>query len=80
MRWLNQAQPLSVAEWQSVSTACKSCCPIVYCWRLTARMTWLIVLPEGEWRAVPPFAGEDNPVVMAVWHGPARGCASLKRS
>ena len=32
-----------------------------------------IVLPDGEWRAVPPFAGADNPVVMAVWHGPAHG-------
>lgn len=28
-----------------------------------------IVLPEGEWRAVPPFAGEDNPVITAVWQG-----------
>ncbi|MBR7492836.1 hypothetical protein G3W42_28340, partial [Klebsiella pneumoniae] len=24
-------------------------------------------------RAIPPFAGADNPVVMAVWHGPAHG-------
>nr|WP_323129569.1 hypothetical protein [Klebsiella pneumoniae] len=22
---------------------------------------------------MPPFAGADNPVVMAVWHGPAHG-------
>ena len=39
-----------------------------------------IVLPEGEWRAVPPFAGEDNPVVMAVWHGPAHGVCVFRKS
>ncbi len=39
-----------------------------------------MVLPEGEWRAVPPFAGEDNPVIMAVWHGPAHGVCVFQRS
>jgi glycogen operon protein len=38
-----------------------------------------IVLPEGEWRAVPPFAGEDNPVLMAVWQGPAHGLCVFQR-
>ncbi|KZQ12361.1 hypothetical protein A3N51_19475 [Enterobacter kobei] len=38
-----------------------------------------IVLPDGEWRAVPPFAGADNPVVMAVWHGPAHGVCVFQR-
>ncbi len=45
-------------------------------WLLTLNATAEVVdmvLPEGEWRAVPPFAGEDNPVIMAVWHGPAHG-------
>ncbi|MDE5246006.1 hypothetical protein PYX05_04900 [Klebsiella pneumoniae] len=36
--------------------------------------------PRGEWRAVPPFAGEDNPVIMAVWHGPAHGVCVFQRS
>ncbi|UNA34660.1 hypothetical protein LOF13_14105 [Klebsiella pneumoniae subsp. pneumoniae] len=35
---------------------------------------------RGEWRAVPPFAGEDNPVIMAVWHGPAHGVCVFQRS
>jgi len=37
-------------------------------------------LPEGEWRAVPPFAGDDNPVEMSVWHGPAHGVCVFQRS
>ena len=39
-----------------------------------------MVLPAGEWRAIPPFAGEDNPVTMAVWHGPAHGVCVFQRS
>lgn len=39
-----------------------------------------IILPEGEWRAVPPFAGDDNPVVMAVWQGPAHGACVFRKS
>ncbi|HCB1896575.1 TPA: hypothetical protein MYQ29_004669, partial [Klebsiella oxytoca] len=27
-----------------------------------------------------PFAGEDNPVTMAVWHGPAHGVCVFQRS
>ncbi|EMD0454599.1 hypothetical protein VPT34_002944, partial [Citrobacter freundii] len=38
-----------------------------------------IVLPEGEWCAVPPFAGEDNPVLTAVWQGPAHGLCVFQR-
>ncbi|MGT3087793.1 hypothetical protein, partial [Salmonella enterica] len=38
-----------------------------------------IVLPEGEWHAIPPFAGEDNPVLTAVWQGPAHGLCVFQR-
>ncbi|MGC0996246.1 glycogen debranching protein GlgX [Pantoea agglomerans] len=40
-----------------------------------------IVLPDGEWRALPPFAGDDNPILLTVWHGPAHGvCVFQKQS
>ncbi|XXN63547.1 glycogen debranching protein GlgX [Enterobacter ludwigii] len=40
-----------------------------------------IALPDGEWHAIPPFAGEDNPIHTTVWHGPAHGvCVFLKQS
>ncbi len=40
-----------------------------------------LALPDGEWRAIPPFAGEDNPILTTVWHGPAHGvCVFLKQS
>ncbi|HFH2612674.1 TPA: glycogen debranching protein GlgX [Escherichia coli] len=38
-----------------------------------------IVLPAGEWHAIPPFAGEDNPVITAVWQGPAHGLCVFQR-
>ena len=81
VRWLNKdAQPLSAQEWQHGIT----------CLQILLSDTWLvtlnatddvaeIVLPDGEWRAIPPFAGADNPVVMAVWHGPAHGVCVFQR-
>lgn len=39
-----------------------------------------ITLPSGEWRAIPPFAGDDNPVEMSVWHGPSHGVCVFERS
>lgn len=79
--WLNkEAQPLEAREWQSG----------VPCLQILLSDSWLItlnatdevaeiVLPEGEWRAIPPFAGEDNPVVMTAWHGPAHGVCVFQR-
>lgn len=32
-----------------------------------------IKLPPGKWHAIPPFAGDDNPILLTVWHGPAHG-------
>ncbi len=82
VRWLNrEAQPLSVAEWQSGVHRLQ----ILLSDRVLLAINGThevaeIVLPEGEWRAVPPFAGEDNPVVMVVWHGPAHGVCVFERS
>ena len=81
VRWLNKAaQPLSAQEWQSGET----CLQILLSdkWLITFNATQdvaEIVLPDGEWRAISPFAGEDNPVVMAVWHGPAHGVCVFQR-
>ena len=82
VRWLNKvAQPLSVGEWQG-STRCLQ---ILLSDRVLITINGAsevaeLVLPAGEWRAIPPFAGEDNPVVMAVWHGPAHGVCVFERS
>ena len=80
--WLNRnAQPLTAAEWQQ-GAACMQI-QLSDRWLLTLNATAEVVdmvLPEGEWRAVPPFAGEDNPVIMAVWHGPAHGVCVFQRS
>lgn len=75
VEWLNpQGQPLSASEWQQGAH------------RLQIRLSqhWLIVLnateevcdlilPQGNWHAIPPFAGDDNPIRSTVWHGAAHG-------
>lgn len=75
VEWLNdQGQPLSDSEWQQGAH------------RLQIRLSqhWLIVLnateevcdlvlPQGEWHAIPPFARDDNPILTTVWHGAAHG-------
>jgi len=79
--WLNQAaQPLSADEWQHGIPRMQ----------ILLSENWLVclnasqdvadfALPEGEWRAIPPFAGEDNPVTLAVWHGPAHGVCVFEK-
>jgi hypothetical protein len=50
-------------------------------WLMTLNATAEVaemVLPEGEWRAVPPFAGEDNPVTWLSGMGPRTECAYFK--
>ncbi|WP_230353466.1 glycogen debranching protein GlgX [Lelliottia sp. WAP21] len=73
--WLNDnAQPLSAQEWQQGIPRLQIL--LSGRWLITLNATddvAEIVLPDGEWRAISPFAGADNPVVMAVWHGPAHG-------
>jgi len=80
--WLNKdAQPLSVQEWEHGPGRLQILLSDRFLITLnnTDKVTE-IVLPDGEWRAVPPFAGEDNPVVVAVWHGPAHGVCVFRRS
>lgn len=80
--WLNKdAQPLSVREWEHGVGRLQILLSDRFLITLnnTDKVTE-IVLPDGEWRAVPPFAGEDNPVVVAVWHGPAHGVCVFRRS
>lgn len=80
--WLNQqGLPLTAAEWQSN----------VQRLQIELNGRWLIalnataevseiVLPTGEWRAIPPFAGNYNPVVGAVWRGPAHGVCVFQKT
>lgn len=80
--WLNQyAQRLTADEWQHGTARLQIL--LSGRWLMTVNATPEVAhmeLPEGEWHAVPPFAGEDNPVVMAVWHGPAHGVCVFQRS
>lgn len=80
--WLNKdAQPLSADEWQHGVPRLQIL--LAQRWLITLNASAEvadIVLPTGNWRAIPPFAGEDNPVIMAVWHGPAHGVCVFERS
>ncbi|KFD24302.1 glycogen debranching protein GlgX [Yokenella regensburgei] len=82
VRWLNQyAQPLSTDEWQSGIKRMQIL--LSDRWLIAINSTQEvadIVLPAGEWHAVPPFAGKDNPVILTVWHGPAHGVCVFERS
>ena len=81
VRWLNRyAQPLSADEWQNGPMQMQILLSDRFLIAINAALdTAEIVLPEGEWRAVPPFAGEDNPVITAVWPGPAHGLCVFQR-
>jgi Type II secretory pathway, pullulanase PulA and related glycosidases len=80
--WLNQyAQPLLPDEWQHGTARLQIL--LSARWLKTVNATPEVAhmeLPEGDCYSVPPFAGEDNPVVMAVWHGPAHGVCVFQRS
>ncbi len=82
VRWLNAAgAPMRPEDWHSGTRLLQIL--LSDHWLVTLNghdEVSEIVLPEGEWRAVPPFAGEDNPVVMAVWHGPAHGVCVFQKS
>ena len=82
VRWLNQhAQPLSADEWQHGVMRLQI--QLSERWLITLNATPEVTnmeLPAGEWHAVLPFAGENNPVIMDVWHGPAHGVCVFQRS
>lgn len=81
--WLDQqGQPLQGEAWQHGEH------------RLQIRLSqnWIIALnateevcdfslPPGQWYAIPPFAGDDNPILLTVWHSAAHGvCVFQKQS
>ncbi|MEE7252952.1 glycogen debranching protein GlgX [Escherichia coli O24:H4] len=81
VRWLNRyAQPLSTDEWQNVPKQLQILLSDRFLIAINATLEVTeIVLPAGEWHAIPPFAGEDNPVITAVWQGPAHGLCVFQR-
>lgn len=81
VRWLNKyAQPLSADEWQNGPRQMQILLSDRFLIAINATLEVTdIVLPEGEWHAIPPFAGEDNPVLTAVWQGPAHGLCVFQR-
>ncbi|MCX3310594.1 glycogen debranching protein GlgX [Pantoea vagans] len=83
VQWLNAGgQPLQHDEWAQGMHRLQIL--LSGRWLITINATDTvndIVLPDGEWRALPPFAGDDNPILLTVWHGPAHGvCVFQKQS
>ncbi|XTZ38704.1 glycogen debranching protein GlgX [Salmonella enterica] len=80
--WLNaEGKPLSAYEWQQGITRLQIVLSERYLLVINATPAVVtMVLPVGEWRAIPPFAGEDNPVITPVWHGPAHGVCVFRKS
>ncbi len=81
VRWLNRyPQPLSTDEWQNGPKQLQILLSDRFLIAINATLEVTeIVLPAGEWHAIPPFAGEDNPVITAVWQGPAHGLCVFQR-
>ena len=81
VRWLNRyAQSLSSDEWQNGPKQLQILLSDRFLIAINATLEVTeIVLPAGEWRAIPPFAGEDNPVITAVWQGAAHGLCVFQR-
>ena len=81
VRWLNRyAQSLSSDEWQNGPKQLQILLSDRFLIAINATLEVTeIVLPAGEWRAIPPFAGEDNPVITAVWPGAAHGLCVFQR-
>lgn len=81
VRWLNRyAQPLSTDEWQNGLKQLQILLSDRFLIAINATLEVTeIVLPAGEWHAILPFAGEDNPVITAVWQGPAHGLCVFQR-
>ncbi len=83
VQWLNASgRPLETHEWEQGAHRLQIL--LSGRWLITINATEEVsdlALPDGEWRAIPPFAGEENPIVTTVWHGPAHGvCVFMKKS
>ncbi|EMO7190111.1 glycogen debranching protein GlgX [Pluralibacter gergoviae] len=81
VRWLNKdAQPLAAEEWQHGIPRMQILLSDRWLITLNASQeVTTVTLPPGEWHAIPPFAGEDNPVILTNWHGPAHGVCVFKK-
>lgn len=81
VQWLNASgKPLQGEEWGQGTHRMQIL--LSGRWLITINATELvsdIALPDGEWRAVPPFAGDDNPILSTVWHGPAHGVCVFQK-
>ncbi len=81
VQWLNaDGQPLRSDEWKQGAR----CMQILLSgrWLITINATEHvsdIALPDGEWHAIPPFAGDDDPILSTVWHGPAHGVSVFQK-
>lgn len=80
--WLNsQGQPLKADEWRREGHRIQILLSGTVLLLINATLEEAqFTLPEGEWLGVPPFAGDDNPVSISVWHGPTHGVSVLRRS
>lgn len=81
VQWLNaNGQPLSNEEWEQGTHRLQIL--LSGRWLITINATEDvsdIALPAGEWYAIPPFAGDDNPILSTVWHGPAHGVSVFQK-
>ncbi|MGR4050651.1 glycogen debranching protein GlgX [Kosakonia cowanii] len=80
--WLNQhGRPLTPQEWQEGAHRLQILLSNNYLLVMNATSELAeIALPTGDWHALSPFAGEENPVVITVWQAPKHGVCLFQRS
>jgi len=80
--WLNQhGRPLTPQAWQEGAHRLQILLSNNYLLVMNATSELAeIALPTGDWHALSPFAGEENPVVITVWQAPAHGVCLFQRS
>ncbi|MDM9616229.1 glycogen debranching protein GlgX [Kosakonia cowanii] len=80
--WLNQhGRPLTPQEWQEGAPRLQILLSNNYLLVMNATAELAeIALPTGDWHALSPFAGEENPVVITVWQAPKHGVCLFQRS
>ncbi|WP_413796555.1 alpha-amylase family glycosyl hydrolase [Kosakonia cowanii] len=80
--WLNQhGRPLTPQEWQEGAPRLQILLSNNYLLVMNATSELAeIALPTGDWHALSPFAGEENPVVITVWQAPHHGVCLFQRS
>ncbi|WP_130832374.1 glycogen debranching protein GlgX [[Erwinia] mediterraneensis] len=81
VQWLNASgKPLKKEEWEQGTHRLQIL--LSSRWLITINATDAvsdITLPDGEWRAIPPFAGDENPILLTVWHGSAHGVCVFQK-